>query len=163
MKFGKYLATRSLSCRSTQGILSTTKPWRSSSTNLRYRMILCPCRTKRVHFFQSRKGVGESQWVLPGKAEWIAHKAGYFDDEKNKLFSQSSVEKSSIDFISLYESLKKFSSDLDRLQQFVELNEAGFTKVLKNGTRDRNLPRRNCTSLSLSMSSLSFTEMRSSS
>lgn len=39
--------------------------------------------------------------------------------------------KNSVAYISLYEGFMKFSKDLKRLEQFVELNEIGFTKVLK--------------------------------
>lgn len=39
--------------------------------------------------------------------------------------------KSSILFLNLYQSFKKIHQDLLRLQQFIELNEAGFLKVVK--------------------------------
>lgn len=39
--------------------------------------------------------------------------------------------KTSIAYITLYDGFKRFSRDLDRLEQFVELNQTGFSKVLK--------------------------------
>ncbi|GEQ68184.1 hypothetical protein JCM33374_g1851 [Metschnikowia sp. JCM 33374] len=39
--------------------------------------------------------------------------------------------KNSILYLNLYQSFKKIHQDLSRLQQFIELNEAGFSKVVK--------------------------------
>ncbi|GMG07994.1 unnamed protein product [[Candida] boidinii] len=55
-------------------------------------------------------------------------------EKKNKALKNgrlNNITKNSIAFVSLYDGFKKFSQDLDRLEQFVELNETGFTKVLK--------------------------------
>ncbi|GME77140.1 unnamed protein product [Ambrosiozyma monospora] len=54
--------------------------------------------------------------------------------KKDKAFKAGrldNITKNSIAYVSLYDGFKKFSKDLDRLEQFVELNESGFTKVLK--------------------------------
>lgn len=45
---------------------------------------------------------------------------------KNRLDSKTSIA-----YITLYDGFKRFSRDLDRLEQFVELNQTGFSKVLK--------------------------------
>ncbi|ANB15755.1 Pho81p [Sugiyamaella lignohabitans] len=39
--------------------------------------------------------------------------------------------KSSVTYISLYEGFQRFRKDLERLEQFIELNGTGFSKVLK--------------------------------
>lgn len=46
--------------------------------------------------------------------------------KKNRLGSRTSIA-----YISLYDGFKRFSRDLDRLEQFIELNQTGFSKVLK--------------------------------
>lgn len=56
---------------------------------------------------------------------------------KSAQLAQSSLDvstlnfKGSILFLNLYQSFKKIHQDLLRLQQFIELNEAGFLKVVK--------------------------------
>ncbi|KAH3679236.1 hypothetical protein WICPIJ_008670 [Wickerhamomyces pijperi] len=45
---------------------------------------------------------------------------------KNRLGS-----KTSISYTTLYDGFKRFTRDLDRLEQFIELNQTGFSKVLK--------------------------------
>lgn len=45
---------------------------------------------------------------------------------KNRLGSKTSIA-----YTTLYDGFKRFSRDLDRLEQFVELNQTGFSKVLK--------------------------------
>ena len=52
-------------------------------------------------------------------------------ERKIKSIKKNLIFKNSIVFISLFDGFKKFSKDLDRLEQFVRLNETGFTKVLK--------------------------------
>lgn len=44
---------------------------------------------------------------------------------------QGRLTKNSIAYISLYEGLQRFRIDLDRLEQFIELNRIAFSKVLK--------------------------------
>jgi CDK inhibitor PHO81 len=45
---------------------------------------------------------------------------------KNRLGSRESIA-----YINLYDGFKRFARDLDRLEQFIELNQTGFSKVLK--------------------------------
>ncbi|CCH43347.1 Ankyrin repeat protein nuc-2 [Wickerhamomyces ciferrii] len=52
--------------------------------------------------------------------------------KKNNAISKNRLgSKKSIAYITLYDGFKRFTRDLDRLQQFVELNQTGFSKVLK--------------------------------
>lgn len=52
--------------------------------------------------------------------------------KKNDAVAKNRLEsKTSIAYITLYDGFKRFSRDLDRLEQFVELNQTGFSKVLK--------------------------------
>lgn len=52
--------------------------------------------------------------------------------KKNDAVSKRRLgSKTSIAYITLYDGFKRFSRDLDRLEQFVELNQTGFSKVLK--------------------------------
>lgn len=46
--------------------------------------------------------------------------------KKNRLDSRESIT-----YITLYDGFKRFARDLDRLEQFIELNQTGFSKVLK--------------------------------
>lgn len=45
--------------------------------------------------------------------------------------SGSLTSKTSVSFVSLHEGFQRFRRDLDRLEQFIELNGTGFSKVLK--------------------------------
>ncbi|AOA61360.1 Cyclin-dependent kinase (CDK) inhibitor [Komagataella phaffii CBS 7435] len=132
MKFGKYLATRSLELPEYSGHFINYKALKKLINQLAIQDDSLSLQDKKGSFFfkVERELEKVNEFYLEKQSE-LRIKLDILMMKKNKLFNQSSVEKSSIDFISLYESLKKFSSDLDRLQQFVELNEAGFTKVLK--------------------------------
>lgn len=46
--------------------------------------------------------------------------------DNGELFTKTSVS-----YISLYEAFQRFGRDLERLEQFIELNATGFSKVLK--------------------------------
>lgn len=53
-------------------------------------------------------------------------------EKKNTAYSTGSLfSKASLSFITLHEGFQRFLRDLDKLEQFIELNATGFSKVLK--------------------------------
>jgi CDK inhibitor PHO81 len=53
-------------------------------------------------------------------------------DKKDQLQSRSaSASKLSSGYVTLEEGFRLFSNDLDKLQQFVEVNQTAFSKILK--------------------------------
>jgi len=53
-------------------------------------------------------------------------------DKKRSLQSQTSAaSKLSSNYVVLDEGFRLFSNDLDKLQQFVEVNQTAFSKILK--------------------------------
>jgi len=53
-------------------------------------------------------------------------------DKKRSLQSRSThASKLSSSYVTLDEGFRLFSNDLDKLQQFVEVNQTAFSKILK--------------------------------
>lgn len=65
------------------------------------------------------------KYELFNKSNEYLNKKGDSDNLANANF------KNSISFLNLYQNFKKIHQDLLRLQQFIELNETGFSKVVK--------------------------------
>ncbi|RCK66118.1 Ankyrin repeat protein nuc-2 [Candida viswanathii] len=65
------------------------------------------------------------KYELFNKSNEYLNKKGDGDNLSNANF------KNSISFLNLYQNFKKIHQDLLRLQQFIELNETGFSKVVK--------------------------------
>ncbi|EGW34557.1 uncharacterized protein SPAPADRAFT_135083 [Spathaspora passalidarum NRRL Y-27907] len=72
--------------------------------------------------------------LLMKKNELFTKSAQFIQDESNGSSGNSTVNanfRNSISYLNLYQNFKKIHQDLVRLQQFIELNETGFSKVVK--------------------------------
>lgn len=131
MKFGKYLAARQLELpeystnfinyKQLKKLINTLN--RDGTTTLQDK--------KGSFFFRLERELEKVNEFYLEKESELRFRLDLLIEKKNKSVKEGSISKNSITFISLYDGFKKFSKDLDRLEQFVELNETGFTKVLK--------------------------------
>ncbi|KAG7663196.1 PHO81 [[Candida] subhashii] len=72
--------------------------------------------------------------LLMKKHELFAKSNEYIHQHGNTSTNNNNINanfKNSISFLNLYQNFKKIHQDLIRLQQFIELNETGFSKVVK--------------------------------
>lgn len=130
MKFGKYLAARQLEFPEYAGYFINYKALkklikaltRDTSTPLQDR--------KGSFFFRLERELEKVNDFYLKKESELKFRLDILVQKKEQ-FCRGKVNKNDVNFISLYDGFKKFSKDLDRLEQFVELNETGFTKVLK--------------------------------
>ncbi|ODV82874.1 hypothetical protein CANARDRAFT_204317, partial [[Candida] arabinofermentans NRRL YB-2248] len=139
-KFGKYLAARQLELPEYSGFFINYKALKklinvlikNNNNNINTATIDQSLQDKKGSFFfrLERELEKVNNFYLEKEAE-LKFKLDILIEKKNKALKNGNLNKNSISFASLYDSFKKFSKDLDRLEQFVELNETGFTKVLK--------------------------------
>ncbi|RLV91085.1 Phosphate system positive regulatory protein PHO81 [Spathaspora sp. JA1] len=61
----------------------------------------------------------------------LFNKSAQFIHQQEDTTHQNANFKNSISYLNLYQNFKKIHQDLLRLQQFIELNETGFSKVVK--------------------------------
>ncbi|KAG7898305.1 hypothetical protein KL935_004455 [Ogataea polymorpha] len=136
MKFGKYLAARQLELPEYSGYFINYKALKklinalvannSNDQSLQDK--------KGSFFFRLERELEKVNNFYLEKESELKFRLDILIEKKNKALSDGrldNVTKNSIAFVTLYDGFKKFSKDLDRLEQFVELNETGFTKVLK--------------------------------
>ncbi|KAH3666882.1 hypothetical protein OGAPHI_003331 [Ogataea philodendri] len=138
MKFGKYLAARQLElpeysghCINYKALKKLINALVANNNNNNDQSL----QDKKGSFFfrLERELEKVNDFYLEKEAE-LKFRLDILVERKNKALADGrldNVTKNSIAFVTLYDGLKKFSKDLDRLEQFVELNETGFTKVLK--------------------------------
>ncbi|ODV95644.1 hypothetical protein PACTADRAFT_69139 [Pachysolen tannophilus NRRL Y-2460] len=142
MKFGKYLAARQLEFPEYSGqfinykalkklINSLALPSHFNDSNLDQESILKE--KKGSFFFKLERELEKVNSFYLEKESELRIRLDILIEKKQKALLQGRLDnnKNSIAYLSLYDGFKKFSKDLDRLEQFVELNEIGFTKVLK--------------------------------
>lgn len=131
MKFGKYLATRQLELPEYAGHFINYKALKKLINQLSLDASI-PLQDKKGSFFfrLERELEKVNEFYLERESE-LKFRLDILIEKKAKLVKKARLNKSNIVFVSLYDGFKKFSKDLDRLEQFVELNETGFTKVLK--------------------------------
>lgn len=131
MKFGKYLATRQLELPEYAGQFINYKALKKLINQLSLDSSI-PLQDKKGSFFfrLERELEKVNEFYLERESE-LKFRLDILIEKKAKLVKKAILNKSNIEFVSLYDGFKKFSKDLDRLEQFVELNETGFTKVLK--------------------------------
>lgn len=131
MKFGKYLATRQLELPEYAGHFINYKALKKLINQLSLDASI-PLQDKKGSFFfrLERELEKVNEFYLERESE-LKFRLDILIEKKAKLVKKARLNKSNIEFVSLYDGFKKFSKDLDRLEQFVELNETGFIKVLK--------------------------------
>lgn len=136
MKFGKYLAARQLEFPEYAGYFINYKALKKLINALNLDQSTALADKKGSFFFRLERELEKVNEFYLTKESELKFRLDILVLKKDKCFTRElqnggSVDKNSVTFVSLYEGFKKFSKDLDRLEQFVELNETGFTKVLK--------------------------------
>lgn len=88
---------------------------------------------KATFFFQLERELEKVQDFYQQKESDLEARLEMLVQKKDAATSQlrGRLAKSSIAYISLYEGLQRFRIDLERLEQFIELNRIAFSKVLK--------------------------------
>lgn len=130
MKFGKYLAARQLELPEYSPYFINYKQLKKLINALTQDNVSTLKAKNGSFFFRLERELEKvNQFYLEKESE-LRFRLDLLVEKKNKSMDHL-ISKKSITFISLYDGFKKFSKDLDRLEQFVELNETGFTKVLK--------------------------------
>lgn len=132
MKFGKYLAARQLEFPEYSSYFMNYKQLKKLINALINQDDELTLQDKKGSFFfkVERELEKVNSFYIEKEAE-LRLKLELLIEKKNTSLKDFKLSKDSITFISLYDGFKKFSKDLDRLNQFVELNETGFIKVLK--------------------------------
>lgn len=132
MKFGKYLAARQLEFPEYSSYFMNYKQLKKLINALISQDDELTLQDKKGSFFfkVERELEKVNSFYIEKEAE-LRLKLELLVEKKNTSLKDFKLSKNSITFISLYDGFKKFSKDLDRLNQFVELNETGFIKVLK--------------------------------
>ncbi|GMG21750.1 unnamed protein product [Ambrosiozyma monospora] len=135
-KFGKYLAARQLELPEYAGFFINYKALKKLINKLIANNN--PNESlqdkKGSFFFQLERELEKVNSFYLEKEKNLKLRLDILIAKKDKAFKAGrldNITKNSIAYLSLYDGFKKFSKDLDRLEQFVELNESGFTKVLK--------------------------------
>ena len=131
MKFGKYLAARQLELPEYSAHFINYKQLKKLINALTQDGTTTLQDKKGSFFFRLERELEKVNEFYLEKESELRFRLDLLIQKKNKSVKEGSISKHSITFISLYDGFKKFSKDLDRLEQFVELNETGFTKVLK--------------------------------
>ncbi|QOU18326.1 hypothetical protein BRETT_000048 [Brettanomyces bruxellensis] len=130
MKFGKYLAARQLEFPEYSGNFINYKALKKLIKALT-KDASTPLQDRKGSFFfrLERELEKVNDFYLKKEAE-LKFRLDILIQKKEQ-YRHGNINKNSVNFVSLYDGFKKFTKDLDRLEQFVELNETGFTKVLK--------------------------------
>lgn len=131
MKFGKYLAARQLELPEYSSYFINYKQLKKLINALTQGGTTTLQDKKGSFFFRLERELEKVNEFYLEKESELRFRFDLLIAKKNKSIKENLIFKNSITFISLYDGFKKFSKDLDRLEQFVELNETGFTKVLK--------------------------------
>lgn len=131
MKFGKYLAARQLELPEYSSHFINYKQLKKLINALTQDGTTTLQDKKGSFFFRLERELEKVNEFYLEKESELRFRLDLLIQKKKKSIKEGSISKHSIAFISLYDGFKKFSKDLDRLEQFVELNETGFTKVLK--------------------------------
>ncbi|KAK9333872.1 hypothetical protein V1520DRAFT_72080 [Lipomyces starkeyi] len=142
MKFGKYLAKRQLELPEYSNYFINYKALKKlikslgydpENKNARPTNIETTLQAHKVTFFfrLERELEKVNAFYLQKEAELKLRLASLLEKKKTAKSKLGAVLKTSATFIALYEGFYRFRRDLDKLEQFVELNATGFSKVLK--------------------------------
>ncbi|KAK7205004.1 ankyrin repeat protein nuc-2 [Myxozyma melibiosi] len=143
MKFGKYLAKRQLELpeyssyfinyKGLKKLIKSLGTDDSQSSSSRLSNIESALQAHKVTFFfrLERELEKVNAFYLQKEAELKLRLAALLEKKKTAKSKIGAVVKTSATFIALYEGFARFHRDLDKLEQFVELNATGFSKVLK--------------------------------
>ncbi|KAK9467889.1 hypothetical protein V1512DRAFT_260300 [Lipomyces arxii] len=142
MKFGKYLAKRQLDLPeyanyfiNYKGLKKLIKSlgYDPNNKNARLADIETTLQAHKVTFFFriERELEKVNTFYLQKEAELKLRLAALLDKKKSAKSKHGAILKTSATFIALHEGFFRFRRDLDKLEQFVELNATGFSKVLK--------------------------------
>lgn len=144
MKFGKYLAKRSLDLpeytekfidykRLKKLIKRLSAPDPETLATAKKEEIEKSLRdNKASFFFQLERELEKVNDFYIEKENELKTRLKILNQNKDKAYEDGRVDsKSSVDYISLHEGYSRFKRDLDRLAQFIDLNATGFSKVLK--------------------------------
>ncbi|KAK9447222.1 uncharacterized protein V1518DRAFT_100945 [Limtongia smithiae] len=142
MKFGKYLAKRQLELPeyasyfiNYKGLKKLIKSLGADPANKTSRPenIQAALQAHKVTFFfrLERELEKVNEFYLQKEAELKLRLSALLEKKKTVKSKLGAVVKTSATFIALYEGFFRFRRDLDKLEQFVELNATGFSKVLK--------------------------------
>ncbi|CAN3373765.1 hypothetical protein DIURU_005796 [Diutina rugosa] len=145
MKFGKYLASRQLELPEYSGYFIDYKALKklikqlagsNHENNLSMDEMQRTLKENKASFFfrVERELDKVNQFYLEKQAD-LAVNVDLLLRKKSELlskeYSSASAMRHSISYLNLYQNFKKIHQDLSRLQQFIELNETGFSKVVK--------------------------------
>ncbi|KAK9247492.1 hypothetical protein V1506DRAFT_504590 [Lipomyces tetrasporus] len=142
VKFGKYLAKRQLELPEYSNYFINYKALKKlikslgydpENKNARPTNIETTLQAHKVTFFfrLERELEKVNAFYLQKEAELKLRLASLLEKKKIAKSKLGAVLKTSATFIALYEGFYRFRRDLDKLEQFVELNATGFSKVLK--------------------------------
>lgn len=152
MKFGKYLASRQLELPEYSGhfidykaLKKLIKQLAIPATNTSNGVVISQSdnihqtlkENKASFFFRVERELDKVNSFYLEKQADLAITLDLLIMKKNELIlkssdgSDNSSFKNSISYLNIYQSFKKIHQDLIRLQQFIELNETGFSKVVK--------------------------------
>ncbi|KAK9472424.1 uncharacterized protein V1510DRAFT_365627 [Dipodascopsis tothii] len=142
MKFGKYLAKRQLELPEYSNHFINYKVLKKLMKSLggdprkqsvSAEEIEAQLQAHKVTFFfrVERELEKVNAFYLQKEAELKLRLAALLEKKKNVRLKLGPLLKTSATFIALQEGFLRFRRDLDKLEQFVELNATGFSKVLK--------------------------------
>ncbi|PRT54064.1 Ankyrin repeat protein nuc-2 [Wickerhamiella sorbophila] len=142
MKFGKYLAKRHLDLPEYANYFIDYKALKKlikrlaapdpqqgeQSREFAYKRLQ---ENKATFFFQLERELEKVQNYYEKKESELEARIARLELKKTAAAQSGALSKNSVAYISLYEGLQRFRRDLERLEQFIELNGTGFYKVLK--------------------------------
>ncbi|KAK9478403.1 hypothetical protein V1514DRAFT_74499 [Lipomyces japonicus] len=142
MKFGKYLAKRQLDLPEYSNYFINYKALKKlikslghdpNNKNASKEDIEATLQAHKVTFFfrLERELEKVNAFYLQKEADLKLRLASLLEKKKIAKSKLGTVVKTSATFIALYEGFFRFRRDLDKLEQFIELNATGFSKVLK--------------------------------
>ncbi|KAL9108774.1 MAG: hypothetical protein Q9227_006431, partial [Pyrenula ochraceoflavens] len=87
---------------------------------------------KEVFFFRLEREIEKvNVFYLQKEAEFSLRLKTLLDKKRMTQARNISADKTSASFVTLIEGLQQFDNDLNKLQQFVEVNEVAISKILK--------------------------------
>ncbi|ODQ63901.1 ankyrin [Nadsonia fulvescens var. elongata DSM 6958] len=137
MKFGKYLARRQLELPEYINHFINYKALKKLIKSLSNESLTTSVEqklreNKATFFFRLERELEKvNSFYLQKEAE-LNLRLNILCEKKTVAYRTGNlISKSSINYISLYEGFQRFRRDLVKLEQFIELNQTGFSKVLK--------------------------------
>lgn len=142
MKYGKYLAKRQLDLPEYANYFMNYKALKKVIKSLsgpskngqasQYEIEKCLQENKATFFFRLDRELEKVNIFYLQKEAELKLRIKILCEKKTIAYKSGALTtKSSVSFVSLHEGFQRFRRDLDRLEQFIELNGTGFSKVLK--------------------------------